>query len=105
MPHLTRSRSTSRPTKSALGTRVDVRHLVATPVGRDVAGHAEVSDGGEVRSGLLGSRLNARAATPWELADRSTRVPDRSARSGRQAPGKRSLSARGRMRAALREQA
>jgi fluoroacetyl-CoA thioesterase len=29
--------------ESALGTRVDVRHLVATPVGREVAGHAEVT--------------------------------------------------------------
>ncbi|HEV7614127.1 MAG TPA: thioesterase family protein [Steroidobacteraceae bacterium] len=28
--------------ESALGTRVDVRHLVATPVGREVIGHAEV---------------------------------------------------------------
>ena len=30
------------PNESALGTRVDVRHLVATPVGREVTGHAEV---------------------------------------------------------------
>lgn len=30
------------PGESALGTRVDVRHLVATPVGRTVSGHAEV---------------------------------------------------------------
>jgi fluoroacetyl-CoA thioesterase len=30
------------PGESALGTRVDVRHLVATPVGRTVTGHAEV---------------------------------------------------------------
>jgi fluoroacetyl-CoA thioesterase len=30
------------PGESAVGTRVDVRHLVATPVGREVAGHAEV---------------------------------------------------------------
>jgi fluoroacetyl-CoA thioesterase len=29
--------------ESAVGTRVDVRHLVATPVGRDVAGEAEVT--------------------------------------------------------------
>lgn len=29
--------------ESAVGTRVDVRHLVATPVGRDVAGGAEVT--------------------------------------------------------------
>ena len=29
--------------ESAVGTRVDVRHLVATPVGREVAGHAEVT--------------------------------------------------------------
>jgi fluoroacetyl-CoA thioesterase len=29
--------------ESALGTRVDVRHLIATPVGREVAGHAEVT--------------------------------------------------------------
>ncbi len=28
--------------ESAVGTRVDVRHLVATPVGREVVGHAEV---------------------------------------------------------------
>jgi fluoroacetyl-CoA thioesterase len=27
----------------AVGTRVDVRHLTATPVGREVAGHAEVT--------------------------------------------------------------
>src|ERR1700748_2769206 len=35
------------PNESALGTRVDVKHLVATPVGRQVTGHAEVltSDG------------------------------------------------------------
>ena len=31
------------PGESALGTRVDVKHLVATPVGRTVTGHAEVS--------------------------------------------------------------
>jgi fluoroacetyl-CoA thioesterase len=30
------------PNESALGTRVDVKHLVATPVGRQVTGHAEV---------------------------------------------------------------
>jgi predicted thioesterase len=30
------------PGESALGTRVDVRHLVATPAGREVTGHAEV---------------------------------------------------------------
>ena len=29
--------------ESAVGTRIDVRHLVATPVGRQVVGHAEVS--------------------------------------------------------------
>ena len=29
--------------ESAVGTRVDVRHLTATPVGREVAGHAEVT--------------------------------------------------------------
>ena len=36
--------------ESAVGTRVDVRHLVATPVGREVVGHAEVtgSDGRQV---------------------------------------------------------
>jgi predicted thioesterase len=28
--------------ESAVGTRVDVRHLVATPVGHEVVGHAEV---------------------------------------------------------------
>ncbi|HEY0747144.1 MAG TPA: thioesterase family protein [Steroidobacteraceae bacterium] len=28
--------------ESAVGTHVDVRHLVATPVGREVMGHAEV---------------------------------------------------------------
>jgi fluoroacetyl-CoA thioesterase len=30
------------PGESALGTRIDVKHLVATPVGRLVTGHAEV---------------------------------------------------------------
>ncbi|HWZ62643.1 MAG TPA: thioesterase family protein [Steroidobacteraceae bacterium] len=29
--------------ESAVGTRVDVRHLVATPAGREVVGHAEVT--------------------------------------------------------------
>ena len=29
--------------ESAVGTRVDVSHLVATPVGREVVGHAEVT--------------------------------------------------------------
>ena len=29
--------------ESAVGTRIDVRHLVATPVGREVIGHAEVT--------------------------------------------------------------
>jgi fluoroacetyl-CoA thioesterase len=29
--------------ESAVGTRVEVSHLLATPVGRDVAGHAEVT--------------------------------------------------------------
>jgi fluoroacetyl-CoA thioesterase len=28
--------------ESAVGTHVDIRHLVATPVGREVTGHAEV---------------------------------------------------------------
>src|SRR6202043_3821005 len=31
------------PGESAVGTRVDVRHLIATPVGREVAGHADVT--------------------------------------------------------------
>jgi len=31
------------PGESAVGTRVEVRHLVATPVGREVVGHAEVT--------------------------------------------------------------
>jgi len=31
------------PGESAVGTRIDVRHLVATPVGRQVVGHAEVT--------------------------------------------------------------
>ena len=30
------------PGESALGTRLDVRHLVATPAGREVTAHAEV---------------------------------------------------------------
>jgi fluoroacetyl-CoA thioesterase len=30
------------PGESAVGTHVDIRHLVATPVGREVTGHAEV---------------------------------------------------------------
>lgn len=30
------------PGESAVGTRVDVRHLVATPVGREITAHAEV---------------------------------------------------------------
>jgi fluoroacetyl-CoA thioesterase len=30
------------PGESAVGSRVDIRHLVATPVGREVTGHAEV---------------------------------------------------------------
>jgi predicted thioesterase len=29
--------------ESAVGTRIDVRHLLATPVGREVVGHAEVT--------------------------------------------------------------
>lgn len=29
--------------ESAVGTRIDVQHLVATPVGREVVGHAEVT--------------------------------------------------------------
>ena len=37
--------------ESAVGTRVDVRHLAATPVGREVVGHAEVmsTDGRRIR--------------------------------------------------------
>src|SRR5579871_565653 len=35
------------PGESAVGTRVDVRHLIATPVGREVTGHAEVTAGDE----------------------------------------------------------
>jgi predicted thioesterase len=31
------------PGESAVGTHVDVRHLIATPVGREVVGHAEVT--------------------------------------------------------------
>src|ERR1700737_5628384 len=31
-----------QPGESAVGTHVDVRHLVATPVGREGTGHAEV---------------------------------------------------------------
>jgi fluoroacetyl-CoA thioesterase len=36
--------------ESAVGTRIDVRHLVATPVGREVVGHAQVtgSDGRKI---------------------------------------------------------
>jgi fluoroacetyl-CoA thioesterase len=30
------------PGESAVGTRVDIRHLVATPVGRELTAHAEV---------------------------------------------------------------
>jgi fluoroacetyl-CoA thioesterase len=30
------------PGESAVGTRVDIRHLTATPVGREIVGHAEV---------------------------------------------------------------
>lgn len=30
------------PGESAVGTRIDIRHLVSTPVGREVTGHAEV---------------------------------------------------------------
>jgi fluoroacetyl-CoA thioesterase len=30
------------PGESAVGTRVDIRHLVATPVGREVTAHAQV---------------------------------------------------------------
>jgi len=30
------------PGESAVGTRVDVQHLVATPAGREVVGHAEL---------------------------------------------------------------
>ena len=29
--------------ESAVGTRIDIQHLVATPVGREVVGHAEVT--------------------------------------------------------------
>src|SRR5579862_1660519 len=29
--------------ESAVGTHIDVRHLIATPVGREVIGHAEVT--------------------------------------------------------------
>jgi fluoroacetyl-CoA thioesterase len=29
--------------ESAVGTRVDVQHLIATPVGREVVGHAQVT--------------------------------------------------------------
>jgi predicted thioesterase len=31
------------PGESAVGTRVDLSHLVATPLGREVTGHAEVT--------------------------------------------------------------
>ncbi len=31
------------PGESAVGTRVDIRHLVATPAGREVTAHAEVT--------------------------------------------------------------
>lgn len=30
------------PGESAVGTHVDIRHLVATPIGREVTGHAQV---------------------------------------------------------------
>jgi fluoroacetyl-CoA thioesterase len=39
--------------ESALGTRVDVAHLAATPVGRSVTGHAEVT-------GVEGRRIEFR---------------------------------------------
>jgi fluoroacetyl-CoA thioesterase len=29
--------------ESAVGTHIDVRHLIATPIGRELAGHAEVT--------------------------------------------------------------
>ncbi len=41
------------PGESAVGTRVDIRHLVATPVGRAVVGHAEVL-------GIEGRRIDFR---------------------------------------------
>jgi fluoroacetyl-CoA thioesterase len=31
------------PGESAVGTHIDVRHLVATPVGRELVGHAQVT--------------------------------------------------------------
>jgi fluoroacetyl-CoA thioesterase len=39
-----------QPGESAVGTHVDVRHRVATPVGREVTGHAEVirTEGGRI---------------------------------------------------------
>jgi predicted thioesterase len=46
--------------ESAVGTRVDVRHLVATPVGREVVGHAEVT-------GADGRRIFFRV---WALDDK-----------------------------------
>jgi fluoroacetyl-CoA thioesterase len=41
------------PGESAVGTGVDIQHLVATPVGREVTGHAEVL-------GVEGRRLDFR---------------------------------------------
>jgi predicted thioesterase len=41
------------PDESAVGTRVDVKHLLATPVGRTVTGHAELT-------GVEGRRLSFR---------------------------------------------
>ncbi len=39
--------------ESAVGTRIDVRHLVATPVGREVIGHAEVIPARFVELGVV----------------------------------------------------
>ena len=60
------------PGESAVGTHVDVRHLVATPVGREVTGHAEVI-------GTEGRRIDFRIWATDGVEDIGTGTHERTA--------------------------
>ena len=67
--------------ESAVGTRVDVRHLLATPVGREVTGHAEVTgtDGRKIffRVWALDGREEIGSGTHERMVVNTSRIIER----------------------------
>ena len=77
--------------ESAVGTRIDVRHLVATPVGREVVGHAEVTgtDGRKISS-ACGRRTARKRSAPGPMTHARQRLAHRRANDGEVRVGARS---------------